>query len=333
MRAQDTIFRKIGSFPVVGGQGVQIQLPQDLDFSSIDIRLEGTITVTNDFTAVRALAPLQLIQQVTLTANGSKTLCKADGLSLYCKNGWQNKGKFPALTVPLGTVAAQTVACNVFVDQSMIDGVNPKDSQLPSANLSSLYLNVQIGNASDVYTVAADGVATFAGTLIITAVQSKELPDAQGNRYRPLFAQYYSQLNRDILQAQNNMQIIMLTDIIHRMFVFYATAANVASDAVLVEVRLERAGNTLATITAAEIIREMDRELGPTRPTGMYVLDPARAFGNALAKITDGYDMRAPGGGVAEQLYLYIDVLAPGATNTISIAQNYFDEYGSFITV
>jgi hypothetical protein len=332
MRAQDTIYREVASYSVVNGQLVGIDLNRDLDYARLDIRLEGTVTVTGTTgTSVQALAPLQLLQNVNLTVNGSKQLCNAPGRQLYNKNRWQNRGIAPALTPPSAATAADyTVAANVFVDQCMIDGVNPKDSQLPSNTMSSFRLNVQIGNVADLFVGAPAG--TFSGTLTVSAVQVKEYmgPGADGKvgRYTPSGVQYYDNISLQFAGAQSNFQQILLTNVMHRMLVLFASISGAPSDAVLNSIRLERGGNTLATITGAEIKAIMQASM-PTVPTGLYVLDPARAFGQALAKITDGYDMRAPGGGVSEQLYLYLDVEG-GSGYQVEIGQNYFEDFRRF---
>lgn len=331
MRAQDTIFREIGTYTVSQNQLVGIDLPRDLDYARLDIRLEGTATVTGTTgTSVLALAPLQLLQNINLTVNGSKQICNAPGRQIYNKNLWQTRGNAPLLTAPgAATADDYAVSANVFVDQVMIDGVNPKDSQLPSVNMSAFRLNVQIGAVADMFAGAPAG--TFSGNLIISAVQVKEYQgpgkDGKVGRYTPSGVQYYDNISLQFAGAQSNFQQILLTNVMQRMLVFDTTINGASSDSVLNSIRLERGGNTLVTLTGAEIKRLMRANTTAAVPTGLYVVDPAKAFGQALAKITDGYDMRS--NGVAEQLYLYMDV-AGGSGYQVNIGQNYFEDFARF---
>lgn len=331
MRGQDTILRQIQTKPAIDGQLITFEMPRDLDYATIEVNIDGVITLPADATGVHSLAPLQLLQNVFLQANGSKNLCNAPGYSIWLKNAQTNKGLAPILQAPQGHVAGDyTVRGTIYIDQDMIDGINPKDSQLPSTNLSSLNLQVQIGSSADVFIGA--GAATFAGNVTVNAVQVREYKDSNGNRYTPACVQYYNNLSLPLPSSQSDLQQILTTNILQRMLVLYTTINGEGAQGVLNSVRLERNGSTLANITGAALQRQMQRCWPEGVPDGLYILDPAKAWGQNLAKLTDGIDMRPAKGVVADQLYLYLDVNG-GAGYKIDIAQNTFQNYADFIGI
>ena len=328
MRAQDTILRPIQSKAALDGQLVTFEMPRDMDYATIEVFLYGTVTVTTSGGSVHSNAPLQLLKNILLQANGSKNLCNASGQILYIKNQHQNNGLVAPLAAPSGYApGTYTVAAVVNIDQDMIDGINPKDSQLPSSNLSSLNLQVQVGQGVDLFST---GAAAFSGTISVSATQVREYKGTDGTRYTPAAVQYVNELALALPTSQNNLQQLLTSNIVQRSLYFYTSISGEPSDAVLNNVRLERNGTTLANITGTALKHQMARSWNINIPTGYYVLDPSRSWGQRLAKLTDAIDMRPAAGTVADQLYLYLDVNG-SASNKIQIAQNTFENYKSFI--
>ena len=326
-RIQDPVFRSFSKFTVGDGQTISVDLPRDLDYSAILLSFVGTPTFTGTATA-KSMAPHALIRNISLVANGSKQLCNCSGVTAALKNriASQNKNASFGFTATSGT----PFYADTFIDQAIIDGIVPKDTQLPTRNLSSLQLAVTFNNLSDV--MSGGSAYSFTGTLEVTLLNVKEYPAANGKFFVPGAVQYVSERTIPIARSETEYFHILTTDCLQRQFILYAMDAGVFADAIT-DVRIDRGNVTLARIGAKEL-QALNRrsQLDLTAAYGdgkVLVIDPTRYLGQGRAKLSDGWDMRTANGS-AEQLYMYISYTG-AANRSITVVQNYMQDYARFV--
>lgn len=326
-RNQDPIFRSFGTYNVSDNANIQVDLPRDLDYSCIVLRLSGTPTFTGSATAKSMAAPA-LFRNISLVANGSKQLFNGGGVLAALKNRIANQGKVDSysFTATSGT----DFNAEIFIDQSMIDGIVPKDSQLPSRGLSSLQLSISMAQLSDVMT--GGSAYSFTGTVDVGLVNVREYLDSQKARFVPRVVQYLSEISVPAATSATDQQIILTTDCIQRQLIIYAMDSGVFADAIT-SIRIDRGNNTLFRMSADELKAlnrrsqlDLDADFGASKP---LVIDPSRFMGQGRAKMSDAWDMRSDSG-PAEQLYMYITYTGASG-RSITVGQNYFQNYARFV--
>lgn len=186
---QFRIKRTYNSVPVAPGGAITFDLNRAYDYESIHVRLNGTVNVTTNYTAVRAEAPTQAIQRLELIADGRNTLYSAPmwfaTLGKYDRsNMLENSAR--VLTPPSGfVVASYAVEANGVIDLMTPDGERPKDSNFRTDGLQLFQLRCTFGQPGDMFIGA--GVATYTNMAVeVTTVELVEIPAADGTRSSPV---------------------------------------------------------------------------------------------------------------------------------------------------
>jgi hypothetical protein len=181
-------------------------LPRGYDIESLFFRVFGTANVTTGGSAVRALAPTQLIKRVELVADGKNTICSVPFWKL-CKNFGRAQTGY-MLPPTAASVAAYSVEAFGVLDQALIDGIRPKDSNLRTSGMSLLQLRVTTGACTDLFTGSPAGSMT-AFNLSISTDETVELPDDKGVISTPMYLQKRSYQDISLGATNANQQIVL----------------------------------------------------------------------------------------------------------------------------
>jgi len=317
-RVKRKIFQSISQLSENGS--LTVDLPRGYDAESYFIRLTGVAHVTTGGTAVRALAPCQLLKRVELIADGKNTISSVPGWYL-AKN--PRRGQTAFIQPPTAASAADYNVEGFFVlDQSMIDGIRPKDSNLRTQGLQLLQMKFTLGQLSDMFTGSAVGnMTTF--MIEIGVVETVELADPKtGEVTKPLYLIKRSYQEIALTSNNANQQIILPVGNILRSVDLLTTISGEPSNAVLNNVTLQSNQDVRVNLPGTMLQRLNSMDYDPTGiltnstgvavsssvMTGFYSVDLMRN-GNMDTNVTNAWDLSG-----ASEAKLVVDV--NGTANT-----------------
>lgn len=329
MALQYRIKRRQYSQAVTENNVVTFDLSRGYDIETIALRVTGTANVTTGGTAVRAMAPCQLIKRVELIADGKNTICSIPGWALVKNFGRDNYGMMTPPTA--ASIAAYAVEMFGTLDQALIDGVRPKDSNLRTSGMSLLQLRITTGACVDLFTGSPAGSMT-AFNVEIGTVETVELLDPKtGNITAPLYLQKRTYQDLAVPASNANQQLALPVGNALRGLILLATINGEPSDAVInnvsiasgVDVRvnlpgplLQRLGNV--DITAAGMFTNATAWSSANRtPTGIYLVD-LMSNGPRDVNVTNAWDLSK-----ASEAKLTLDVTG-GAGYQVTVVSTEF---------
>lgn len=213
----------------------EADIPRAYDIESFIIRVTATAHVTTAGAAVRAMAPTQLIKRLELVADGKNTIASVPGWALVKNFG---REQFGLMTPPSNFTAADYAIEMVgSLDQALIDGVRPKDSNLRTSGMSMLRMRFTMGALTDLFTGAPAGTFT-ALAVEIYVIETVELPDDKGQVSQPLYLQKRSYQDIALPASNANQQIVLPVGNSLRGLMILTTINGEPSDAVLNNVQL-----------------------------------------------------------------------------------------------
>lgn len=278
-----------------------LDLPRGYDYESIALQVIGTANVTVAGAAVRALAPTQLIKRVELIADGKNTIASIPGWALVKNFG---RDQFGLMTPPTAaSIAAYAVEMFGTLDQALIDGIRPKDSNLRTSGMSLLQLRITTGACIDLFTGAPAGTMT-AFTLNVGTVETIELPDEKGAVTNPLYLQKRSYQDIAIPASNANQQIVLPIGNALRGVILLATINGEPSNAVInniqlasgVDVRVNMPGSMMQRLNATDytntgiLTNTTGVASSSMTPTGFYDVD-LMCNGPRDVAVTNAWDL------------------------------------------
>lgn len=276
-------------------------LPRGYDLESLIIRITGTAHVTTGGSAVRALAPSQLIKRVELVADGKNTIASVPGWMLIKSFGRSQTGYM--LPPTAASAADYSVEMVGALDQALIDGIRPKDSNLRTSGMSLLQLRITTGACTDLFTGSPAGSMT-AFNVSVTMVETVELPDAKGVLSSPLYLQKRSYQDIALPASNGNQQIVLPIGNALRGIYILTTINGEPSNAVLNNIQLASGLDVRLNLPAADLQRLNSIDYAPvgmlsntTTPqssslfdTGFYVADLMKN-GPGDCNVTNAWDL------------------------------------------
>ena len=311
MAKQYRVKRRIAQAIVSENGQLSVDVPRGYDIESLGFRLYGSIVVATGATSVRAEAPCQLIKRIELISDGKNTIASVPLVLLNRANVWRKQ--LGSLTPPTAaTAATYPIEATGMLDQQLIDGLRPKDSNLRTKFMSQLQVRFTFGAAIDCFVPGA-GVASLSGVYCdIFAYEMVELPDENGQITNPLYVVKRSFQDIAFTASNANMEIILPVGNVMRGVVIRAEGAVTAgepSDAVINNIQL--ASNTDVRFNLpyldARAGNKQDYDM-TTLPTGIVAAD-LMSGGQQSVRALEGWDLTQ-----ASQAKLILDVT--GATNT-----------------
>ena len=293
MAKQYRVLRKVASVPFVAGSFATLDLPRDYDYESIFLRVNGSITVSSPFTAVRNEAPVQLVQRVEVVADGKNNIFSAPfwfaSNANYGRDLLQSGAR--VLTAPSastnGTYSVEGIG---VVDLMTQDSVRPKDSNFRSSGLSLFQLRLSFGQYGDVFT----GSGTATGTLYVDVFvqQLVEIADANGAVTTPIALKKVSFQEVALLSSNANQEIRLPAGNFIRSVTMRTdgiVTAGEPSTAVLNNVTLSAGVDVRMNLGAANLRAKNNADYGYIN-AGYYVAD-ITSKGMAAINLTDLWDV------------------------------------------
>lgn len=301
MGQQYRIKRRTHQIALTENNVTTLDLPRGYDLESLMLQVTGVANVTTAGAAVRALAPTQLIKRVELIADGKNTIASVPGWSLVKNFG---RDQFGLMTPPTGfAIAAYNVEFFGVLDQALIDGIRPKDSNLRTSGMSLLQLRITTGALTDMFTGAPAGsMTTF--SLNVGTVETIELPDAKGEVTSPLYLQKRSYQDIAIPATNANQQVVLPIGNALRGVLLLATVNGEPSNAVLNNLQLASGVDVRVNMPASMMQRLNSTDYSPNGilsniglvadssllPTGFYFIDLMGNGPHAVA-VTNAWDL------------------------------------------
>lgn len=328
MGQQYRIKRQIDSRALTENGVVTFDVPRGYDIESFHFRVSGTANITTAGAAVRALAPTQLIKRVELIADGKNTIASIPGWALRFNLG---RSQYGYTVPPTGfAIAAYNVEFNGFLDQALIDGMRPKDSNLRTRGMQLLQLRITTGAATDLLTGTPAGSMT-AFNLETSTIETVELSDEKGALSPILYMQKRSYQDIALTASNANQQIILPVGNALRGVILMATISGEPSDAVINQVQLASGVDVRAKLSAVALKRmnSMDYEaqgiLSNTTlassssqlPTGLYAIDLMKNGPNDV-QVTNAWDLSQ-----ASEAKLILDVTGSATTQLTVVTQEF----------
>lgn len=164
------------------GRTVTFDIPRDiaLHLESVIIDYSGTANITTPFAAATGIRRFGVVQNVEIVAD-SRTLISAPGHFFAQGQPGRNTSGSSSFVQPSPANGVTAFSGTYVVDFAAMDALNPKDSNLRSANYSQLQIRLTIGQLSDLYSGAVAGAGTI--TTLTGTVSSRGLIEevAAGN--------------------------------------------------------------------------------------------------------------------------------------------------------
>lgn len=311
---QHRVYRLIASKVLTAGQPETFEIPRGYDIEHIGLRLAGSVVVATGHTSVRAEAPCQLLPRVELIADGRNTICSIPFALLNLANPFRRGGQLPTRTPPSAASAATyAVEASGILDQALIDGVRPKDTNLRTSGMQLLQLRVTVGAAQDMFVVGAGASSLSSMTLQVWTSELIEVAEAGEVLTTPIALIKRSYQDIAFTASNANMEIPLPVGNSMRGVILRAEGSATAgepSNAVINNVIL-RSGVDVRLNLPAPVLRELNRQsYSPgAQAVGVYVADLMHMGAQGGVRLTEGWDLSR-----ASEAKLVLDVT--GATNT-----------------
>lgn len=313
MSKQYRIKRRVAQSLFTENGALLVDLPRGYDIESIMFRISGNLVVSTNFGAVRAEAPAQLIKRIELIADGKNTIASVPFVMLNRANATR-KGQLGTLTPPSGfVIATYPVNASGYLDQQLIDGIRPKDSNLRTSGMSLLQLRFTFGACADCFTGAGVGTVSAMNVDVITTELVELRDDKTGAVTSPLYLLKRSFQDISFTSSNANMEISLPVGNVMRGVTIRGEGASTAgepSDAVLNNVILRSGVDVRLNMPYLDLreCNKMDYSVA-TLPTGIVLADMMVSGGDAGARASEGWDLTG-----SSEAKLVLDVT--GATNT-----------------
>lgn len=294
-----------------------VDLPRGYDLESIYFLLSGGGTLTGAGSAVRAEAPMQLIKRIEIVADGKNTIASVSG-TLLRFGTFNRRGQLGSITAPAAaTATAQTFNAGFVLDQQLIDGIRPKDSNLRTSGMQLLQLRITFGAYIDLFTGSPAGALSGSNTLDITTSEIVELPDADGNISRPLYVLKRTFQDIATPSTNGNQEVNLPVGNFLRSVTIRGEGAATAgepSDNVVNFVTLRSGVDVRFSASWSQMVRmnQLDFQI-TTRPIGLAIADLMASGQIVGVKGTDAWDLTR-----ASECKCVLDVNG-GANNKVSL--------------
>lgn len=304
MGQQYRIKRRIASITsgIADNAVFTIDIPRGYDIESLFFRITATANVTTAGTAVRAMAPTQIVKRFELIADGKNTIASVPGWFLAKNVG---RDQYGLMTPPsAASIAAYSVEFFGSLDQALIDGVRPKDSNLRTSGMSLLQGRFTLGACVDLFTGAPAGTFTALSVEVYT-VETIELADSKtGAITSPLYLQKRSYQDIAIPASNANQQIVLPIGNALRGVMLLATVNGEPSNAVINNIQLASGVDVRFNMPGAAVQRMNQTDEGnigiltnttgwgsaSQLPTGLYVVD-LMTNGPRDVNVTNAWDL------------------------------------------
>ena len=295
---QFRIKRLVNQVAVVEGGFATLDLPRGYDIETIGYRLNGTLNITTTETGViRAESPIQIIRRVEVIADGKNTLESVRGDMMNRGVMALRRGQLGSLVPPTAlAVAAYPIMASFAIDQSMVDGLRPKDSNLRSSGMQLLQTKFTFGLAQDTFTPVA-GASNLSNTFVnVWTSELVEIPDPNTRQItRPLFLMKRSYQDIAISASNAALDVVLPIGNIMRGVIFRAegfTTGGEPDNSTLVGIILRSLTDVRLNMSYLDLREQNKFDYGiVTLPTGIAIADIMANGQEGGVRATEGWDL------------------------------------------
>jgi len=307
-------YRLINTIPFANNSRQSMDLPRDLLYHHLGIRLKGEVDIVTAVTTAWADAPWSLIRRIEIVADGKDTIKSIEGEFLRNFNRIFYGTDPAASAMPTAVAANQPFNAFMHLPFEMPRSVRPIDTLLDSRRLSTFQMVVTWGDSNSVYSAnPANATITPADTTLeVSAMQSFGLDG-------PFAAHKQLNISKDVTQVDPNFQIILPVGNLFRAFLVTARNYGVApanvepgtgSNVVIQKLTLRSGTEVFFNKNSFETQDDNKRLYGIENwPAGWYVIEFAPDGLLTESLNTSGFS----------SLDLLLDVLNPATTNRIKV--------------
>lgn len=254
-------------------QQITVDLPRGPHIESCLVTIGGTINHSVAWTAARNIAPYLFLRRADWVLNSNVTLDSVSGPQIA--QSYVTRRQNPASTAPAFGIGATSFEATFILDRALMDMMRPKDSLLKTdVGVSNNQLRLQLGTIGDMFTGA--GTSTYTNvTCTVTVVDYQESRDQAGNTPTPAYYIKRNGLRLALPAAGTGQQIKLNTGNRLRLASMRILdgATFEPNAALLSRVRIQRAGDTRADLTATALQRLNAATYGAAPVTGQVVVD------------------------------------------------------------
>jgi len=308
---QIRLSRKVQTVPVVAGGFAYVDLPRQYDYESVLLRVYGGLQVTVNGTAVRAENPCQTLARIELVADGKNTLDSIPGHMAVFGNvqrpGLQQGARFTTPATNF-TVATYQVEAIIALDFAMPRGLNPKDTNFRTSQLSLFQLRLTFGAAGDNF---VGGTMNYSAMNVDVSTQETiEFKGADGKFSMPIALKKRSYQEVSYTASNSNLEVKLPAGNLIANVVTRAEGNVTAAEPSATQLNnlIAKSGEDYRLNLAAANLRAKNNLDYGSVLAGYYFHDPL-AIGHALQHITCAWD-------VAGQLEPKMVYDAVGTANT-----------------
>lgn len=323
--AQQRIKRIIAAgVPFVANSIIPLPLPRNYDIETLGVRVSGSWTLpvtlatgSNGFKpAVRTDSPFGLFPRVEVSVEGRQTIFSVPGPIIGMANVWRrrqfysitnidtfNHGQNPGLTRNVATASTALVENTTvtfegtfFIDFQSLMGMRPKDSNLRTGGLQTLFLNLITSDITGLLyqpgatllttpfsapavgaTLPANSVGNL-GTLNATTIdlfdlELEELRSATGSMSVPGFTQRWTNQNVALLANNAALETMLPTDNFIGTIIVRPNVGGEPVEGILSNLIARRGTDQRVSLPALDLAAINERDYSHQRFAGFYFLD------------------------------------------------------------
>lgn len=295
---QFRIKRLINQVAVVENGFATQDLPRGYDIETVGYRLNGTMNITTVMAgAIRAESPIQYIKRVEIIADGKNTIesVRADIMNRALMA--LRRGQLGSLKPPTAqSVAAYPIMASFAIDQSMVDGLRPKDSNLRSSGMQLLQTKFTFGQTTDCFVAGTGAGNLSSGFVDVWTSELVEIPDPNTKQItRPLYLMKRSYQDIVISASNAAMDVVLPIGNIMRGVVFRAEGNVTAwepDNATLVGIILRSLTDVRINVPYLDLREQNIFDYGiVTLPAGICFADIMANGQEGGVRATEGWDL------------------------------------------
>lgn len=172
---------RLGLAPIafVAGQTGSVEIPKGLLHKGFVLRLSGALVVgVANAANIFAEAPLGLIKNISIVADGNKTLFTATARDLFRLAHFM-RSKQGEISPPVVGVGTNAFSASIALDMEAVRFFSPNDSYFDPRIYEKTQLVIQWGQATDIATAGGGGTIAISATTQVD-VQAYQTTEGQG---------------------------------------------------------------------------------------------------------------------------------------------------------
>jgi hypothetical protein len=155
----------LGTIPYDSGNPRSIRIPRGALLRGIVVRLTGALVVGTAAATIFSLAPLGLIKQIELSADGNRTVIKEAGRRLFRLAHFYQQ-KQGEISPPVAGVGTNAFSATIYISNEALRMVRPQESYYDTRDFTETDLTITWGAATDIANAGGGGTIAISATTV-----------------------------------------------------------------------------------------------------------------------------------------------------------------------